>query len=116
MKNIVEPSLPRRRLVGPSHVAVLASVHLIFLEPTATEIEQLPRTPQTIHLAVVDPKRGIGGRGEKISTGVAADDIVDAAVGSDFDGVGNTFGQETVLLDVGFREEIWIELVGDSHG
>ena len=116
IKNIVEPSLPRRRLVGPSHVAVLASVHLIFLEPTATEIEQLPRTPQTIHLAVVDPKRGIGGRGEKISTGVAADDIVDAAVGSDFDGVGNTFGQETVLLDVGFREEIWIELVGDSHG
>jgi hypothetical protein len=64
IKNIVEPSLPRRRLVGPSHMTVLTPIHLLLLEATATEIEQLPRSPQTIHLAVVDPKRGIGGRGE----------------------------------------------------
>ena len=65
---------------------------------------------------MVDPECRIRRRSEQVAAWIAADDIVDAAVGSDFDGVGNTFGQETVLLDVGFREEIWIELVGDSHG
>ena len=116
IKNIVEPSLPRRRLVGPSHVAVLASVHLIFLEPTATEIEQLPRSPQTIHLAVVDPECRIRRRSEQVAAWIAADDIVDAAVGSNFDGVRDAFREEAVLLDVGFCEEGWsIESVSGSQ-
>jgi hypothetical protein len=36
-------------------------------------------------------------------------------VGADFDGVGDAFGQEAVLLDVGFCEEVWTtESVGGS--
>jgi hypothetical protein len=61
------------------------------------------------------PKRRIGGRSEQVAARVAADDIVDAAVRSYFDGVRDALGQETVLLDVWFREEIWIESVGVSH-
>ena len=129
INNIVEPSLPRRRFIGPCHVAVFASVHLVFFETTAAEIEKLPvevmvrihvllarrssnashlpRSPQAIHLPVMHPKRGIGRRSEQVAARVAADDIVDAAVGSDFDGVRDALGQETVLLDVGFGEKVW---------
>jgi hypothetical protein len=64
---------------------------------------------------MVDPKRRIRGRGEQVTAWIAANDIVDAAVGSDFDGVRDALGQETVLLDVGFREEVWIESVGGSQ-
>ena len=85
INDIVETSLPRRWLVGPSHVAVFAAVHLVFLEATTAEVEQLPvsvvrtytllahsfggvdhlpRSPQTVHLTMVDPKRRIRGRSE----------------------------------------------------
>jgi hypothetical protein len=109
-------------------VAVFASVHLVFFKTTAAEIEQLPgkrwlewtiqfahrsnnvihlpRSPQAIHLAVMHPKRGIGRRSEQVTARVAANDIVDASVGSDLDRVRHALGQKTVLLDVGFREKV----------
>lgn len=55
---------------------------------------------------MVDPESGIGGRSEQVAARVAADDIVDAAVGADFDRVGDSLGQEAVLLDVGFCEKV----------
>lgn len=42
INNIIERSLPRRRLVCPRHMAVLTTIHLVFLESTAAEVEQLP--------------------------------------------------------------------------
>jgi hypothetical protein len=71
---------------------IFTPIHLVFLEPTTAKIEQLPRSPQTVHLAVMDPECRIRGRGEQVAARVAADDIVDAAVGADFDGVGDAFG------------------------
>ena len=56
---------------------------------------------------MVNPERGIGGRSEQVAARVAADDIVDAAVRADFDRVGDSLGQEAVLLDVGFCEKVW---------
>lgn len=67
---------------------------------------------------MVDPERGIAGRGEEITTGVTAavvdqydvssagavnlpNGVVNTAVGANFRGIRHTLGEESVLLDVG---------------
>ena len=67
---VPEACFPRLRLVRPSDVAIIATVHLFF--GTATRwVKQLPVRPHPIHHAVVDVKCWVAGAGEKIATGVA---------------------------------------------
>ena len=45
-------------------------------------------------------------RGEEISAWVTADGVVDAAVRADFHGVGDPFGEKTILVDIRLVEKV----------
>ncbi len=101
--HVRQPRQGRRRLVGPGLVSIRAGAEVCV--PGARETKSLPHGPQTIHLAVVDPEGRVTGRGEEISTGVAADGVVDAAVRADLGGVGHALGDDAVLVDVGLGQQ-----------
>ena len=55
---------------------------------------------------MVDPEGRVGGRREEITTRVAANDVVDTAVRTDLNGVGDTLREVAVLIDVGLEEQV----------
>lgn len=67
---VAEACFPRLRLVRPSDVAVVATVHLFF-GMAASRVKQLPVRPHPVHHAVVDVKCWVARAGEEIAAGVA---------------------------------------------
>ena len=106
VQHITKLGFPGRRRVRPRDIAVVAAVHLCLCE-AGSWVEQLPVCPHAVHHAVVRVERWIAGRSEEVTTWVAANCVVDAAVWADLNCIWDAFGDQTVCGDVGCAEEVW---------
>jgi hypothetical protein len=123
VERVVEPSFSRLRLVRPSDVSVVATVHFCLGE-AANRVEQLPVRPHPVHHSVMDVKCWVAWRGEEVAAGIAAgrvlglvlrvfvddvdlpDHVVSTPVRANFDCIGSSFGKAAVFGDVRLRQEV----------
>jgi hypothetical protein len=66
---------------------------------------------------VVSVEGWVTRRGEEISAWVTTDGVVDAAVRTNFNGVGDSFGEKTILVDIRLVEKVcsWLAVISHMH-
>lgn len=110
-------------LVGAGQVAGrLVPPGLVGVQPLAEVVQAggavllLPQEPHAVHLAVVDKKGRVVGRGEDVAAGVAAHDVVAAAVRANLHRALLALGHYSERVNVGGRQKVEDGgVVGEAH-